>query len=247
MKKVNVMLMVLVVSLGLCGVLRAAILFDDFNDDTGTVTGNTANTGQTWADISGRTSLDTGTQFGQGGTVGAGNAVDNADWKTNQIALGQVVNDGTIVVEADIIKQHRTSPVNEVDIALKSSTQGKVTTLIWSADHLKIGGSWTFGNPDISLNPWPQSNIHATLTLNLNAGGTNSASISWYEIGNPSNSGSANGSATINGTLNYDAVEVWAYTAGTKITGVDNLSVTPEPATIGLLLLGGIFGLIRKR
>ena len=242
-----VMVSIFVITFYLCIPVSAAILFDDFNDDSGVLTGETASTGQTWAEISTRTSLDIGAQFGQSGTAGAGNEVDTADWKANQIALGQVVNNGTIILEADIKKQHRTSPVNEVDIALKSSTQGKTTSLIWAADHLKIGGDWTFGGPDISLSPWPQTDIHATLTLNLNAGGTNSASISWFEIGNPDNSGSTDASATIVGALNYDTVEVWAYTAGTKITGVDNISIViPQPATIGLLMLGMV-GLFRYR
>ncbi len=248
MKKMSVLMMVLVVSFGLCASVRAAILFDDFNNDTGVLTGETANTGQAWATVSGRTSLDVGAQFGQS-SVGAGNEIDNADWKANTIALGQVVNDGTIVLEADLKKQHRTNPLNEVDVALKSSTQNnKTTSLIWSADHLSIGGGWTFGAPDISVSPWPQTDIHATLTLTLNDGGTNSASISWYEIGNPGNNGSANGAATIDGTLNYDTLEILGYTAGTKITGFDNVSVSvvPEPTTIGLLLIG-VAGMLRRR
>ncbi len=242
MRRVSVMMIVLMMSLGLCASVRSAILFDDFNDDSGILTGETANTGQIWSDISGRVSCDVGTQFGQG-SIGAGNEIDNAEWKANQIALGQTVNDGTIVVEVDFKKQHRTSPVNEVNIALKSTTQGKMTTLIWNADWLKVGGSWTFGGGQI--NTGVPSDIHAVLTLHLVAGGSNTASISYYEIGNPSNNGSLDLPGSIVGTLNYDALEIWAYTAGNKLTGFDNVSVTPEPATIGLLLFG-VVGLFRR-
>ena len=236
----------LVFALGLCTSARANILFDDFDDDSGILTGETANTGQTWLAISGRTALDIGTQFGQSGN-GAGNDLSGtADWKANEIALGEIVNDGTIIVSADFRKQHVTSPVNEMNISLKSSTQaGKETALIWSADWLKIGGGWTFGGAEI--NTGVPTDIHVELTLNLVAGGTNSVAISFYEIGNPANAGSVTSAGSIDGTLNYDTLTMWAYTDSGKILGFDNVSIVPEPATLVVLGSGALFALLRRR
>jgi hypothetical protein len=221
----------------------AAILSDNFDDDSGTLTGETATTGQTWADIPTRTSLAVGTQYGQSGN-GVGNDDDAAGWRANEIDLGEIVNDGTIVISVDLRKQHRTSPVNEMNFALVSSSQSKETAVVWSADWLSMGGSWNYGGGQV--NTGVPNSIHVDFTLDLVDGGANTGTVSFYEIGNPSNSGSFS-LGSITGTLNYDKLQIWAYTAGTSVTGFDNLTITPEPATLVVMGAGGLLALLRKR
>ena len=90
---------------------QAELIFsDDFNDDSGVLTSENATTGQIWDDITDRTSLDAGTQFGQS-SVGAGN--ENSEltwlWLVNQISFGQIVDNGTVVLAADLTKDHLSS------------------------------------------------------------------------------------------------------------------------------------------
>jgi len=247
MKRMSVMgILALAAAVSLCGSAGAAILSDDFNDDAGVLTGQSANTGQTWEEIPGRAPLDMGAQFGQG-DVGAGN--DNAGgsgvWGANRVALGQIVNDGTIVISADFRKQHIAGPINEMSLSLKSSTQGgKETALIWAADWLKIGGSWTYGGGQI--NTGVPADIHAQMTMHMIDGGANQVEISFEEIGNPANNGSLMLPGSIEGTLNYDTLEIWATTRNGKIVGFDNLNVVPEPATLALLGVAAV-ALARRR
>jgi hypothetical protein len=239
--------LVFTIVLGLCLPVSAAILSDDFDDDSGVLTGETANTGQTWAAISGRTSLDIGTQFGQSGN-GAGNANSSGTmaWKANTISLGQIVNDETIVISVDFKKQH-TAGGQELSIVLKSSGQNKDTALVFASDWLKIAGGWNYGA--VQTNIGIPTNVHLDWTMNLNAGGTNTGFVDWYDIDNPSTNGTLvlDGSAYTGATLNYDTVQLWAYTKNSKITGFDNISVVPEPATMLLLSSGALFALLRRR
>ena len=205
-----------------------AVLSDGFNDDgAGSLSGQTADTGQMWMNIDGRTPLDTGPQFGQGDN-GAGN--DNAgsgnSWKASRIPLGQTVNDGTVVISVDYKKQHITGPINEMNLALKSSSQGRELALIWAADWLKMGGFWTFGGGQINTGV-PES-IHVELTLHLVDGGENTAEFSFEEIGNPANSGSLVLPGSLTGTLNFDTFELWGATRSGKVVGFDNVSIVAE-------------------
>lgn len=236
------------VVIALTGLFMAAgadILRDDFDNDSSTLIGETALTGQTWAEIPTRTTLDVGTQFGQSG-AGAGN--DNAGgsgWKANQIPLGQVVNDGPLFIDLDYRKDHIAGPINEMNIALKSSTQNKETALTWAADWLRVGGAWTFGGGEI--NTGVPDNLHVQLALNLQDGGANTAMFSFYEIGNPANGGSVELPGSIVGTLNYDTFEVWANTRSGQVVGFDNIRIAvPEPAGLALLLGTGALAMARS-
>jgi len=252
MRNVNLIgVLVLTFAFGLCAPASAGVLFDDFNDDgTGVLTGNTANTGQTWVTVpwSGhpdREPLETGPQYGQGGQ-GAGNANSGGSfaWKASKILLGEVLNDGTIVASADFKKQHIAGG-QEMSLVMKSSTQNKETALIWGSDWLKIGGGWNYGGGQI--NTGVPTDLHVELTLNLVDGGVNTAAISFEEIGNPSNNGSLVLGGSYAGTLNYDTFELWAYTKNGKIVGFDNISVIPEPATMTLTVLGMVAVAMRRR
>ena len=247
MKSMNwIGVLALAIAFGICMPAGAAILMDDFDDDSGALTGETANTGQTWEDIVNRTSLDIGAQFGQSGN-GAGN--DNgggAAWKANKIPLGEIVNDGTIIIAVDFKKQHIAGPINEINLALTSSTQGnKTTALIYAADWLKLGGSWTYGGGQ--LNVGIPVDLHVELILNLVDGGSNTVEFRYEEIGNPANNGSLVAPGSIDGTLNYDTFELWANTRNGRLTGFDNVSIVPEPATLTILGMAGLAMLSARR
>ena len=117
------------VSLGLLGALAVCALVlipaaslpagtlvsDNFDDDSGTLTNETTTTGGlTWLQSSkgetGSNPLSSGSAFGQGGTVGAGDAESGGlTWKGNMLQLGQKLSDtpGTYVLGVDLKKDHQ--------------------------------------------------------------------------------------------------------------------------------------------
>ena len=76
------------------------IFLDDFNDDAGDLTGESANTGQEWAWHTADWSqgpLVVGRRYGQDGSLGAGyrqTAVEPA-WRANQVAIGETIRSGS--------------------------------------------------------------------------------------------------------------------------------------------------------
>lgn len=99
-------------------------------------------------------------------------------------------------------------------------------------------------------------NVDAAWTLNATTGKFD-MTISLYDIGSQGISPkSLVGSWTVNNLTN-DAVKTadalyagvnGRYRSNTGVQAVDNLTSTvPEPATLGLLVLGGVAGLIRRR
>lgn len=241
--------------LGMGTVGHASIVFDDFNDDSGDLTGETTTTGQTWLQSSkgetGSNSLKTGALYGQGGTVGTGDDGEaGLTWKGNMIPLGLQLGNapGVYTLSADLLKDHQGGD-RQINLILRSSTQGggRETVVSYVADRLKTIGNWfaggdqgvVFGNP---------ASIHIDLELTLvPGGGANSATLSWYDISNPTVNFGSEYLGTVTGTLLYDEVHILSYTAGQYELGVDNLSLVPEPATFALLALGTmILGLRRK-
>ena len=210
----------------------ASGFFDNFNDDAGDLTGRMAVSGQTWtnstkAETGGR-SLATGITFGQGGTVGAGDEEAGSPkvWKGNMVALGQQLGNtpGTWTLSADQRKYHAGGGSNhELDLILKSSTQsGNETIVTYRNDRLTTGGNW-FSGADLGVAFGTPASIHVDLVLELAAGGgTNSATLSWFEIGNESNNGSV-ALGTVTGTLLFDEIHLLTFTQNSLEVGFDNL------------------------
>ena len=129
---------------------------------------------------------------------------------------------------------------HEINVILRSSTQGtggRETVINYKNDRLSTGGNW-FNGLNIPTAFGTPGNIHVDLTLNLDPVGTNSGEISWFEIGNESNNGSAPLPAGPSGELMYDEIHLLTFTGSGKTVGYDNLSlrrIIPEPATTGLL------------
>ena len=235
------------------------LVFDNFNDDSGTLTNETTTTGGlTWLQSSkgetGSNPLSSGSAFGQGGTVGAGDAESGGlTWKGNMLQLGQQLDDtpGTWVLGVDLLKDHQAGVNHEINTILRSSTQGggRETVFSYKNDRLTTGGNW-FAGANLGVAFGTPASIHVDLTLNLvpPAQGDNSATLSWFEIGNPSNNGSQD-LGTLNGDLMFDEIHLLTNTGSGKTVGFDNLSLRliPEPATTGLLATAAMAVLFSTR
>ena len=238
---------VLALVLALCagGAIEAAtIVFDDFEDDgTGDLTGETASSGQGWSlsskgEVTG--TLVTGSQYGQSGSNGAGDAESGGSkvWRGNMLSIGRNLGESadTYVLAVDFKKQHSGGSANQLGIILRSTTQGnKETVMQWRSDWLEVIGSWSFGGGQ--LNTGVPGDIHAELTFNLVPDGDNTVSLSWYKIGEPAVNGQMDLPSSIVGTLKYDEIHVLTWTLNSKIVGYDNLSLTdsvtpPDPGTV---------------
>ena len=226
------------------------IVADDFNNGSGNLAGKSLTIGGTWAtsnkgEVAGRT-LSTGTSFGQGGTVGAGDSEPGSrTWRGNMVSLGQKLGDtpGTYVLGVDLKKFHQGGINHEINVLLRSSTQSNRETVInYANDRLRTGGNW-FSGVNIPTAFGTPGNIHVDLTLNLDPVGTNSGEISWFEIGNESNNGSAPLPAGPSGELMYDEIHLLTFSGSDRLVGYDNFSLTlvPEATTIVLLLGIGCF------
>jgi len=231
---------------------QTTIVADNFNDDSGDLNNETVTTGgQTWmlstkGETGGRT-LTTGTQFGQSGTAGSGDADSGgAIWKGNMIQLGQQLGNtpGTYTLSADLLKDHKAGLNQELNLILRSSTQGggRETVVTYTNDRLRTGGNW-FNGLDEGVSFGTPASIHVDMTLNLVPdGGQTSGTLDWFEIGNSSNNGSFTLSNAPAGTLLYDEIHLLTKTGNSRNMGFDNVSLTfiPEPAAATLLALAAL-------
>ena len=129
------------------------------------------------------------------------------------VALGQKLGDtpGTYVLGVDLKKFHQGGINHEINVLLRSSTQNNRETVInYANDRLRTGGNW-FNGVNIPTAFGTPGNIHVDLTLNLDPVGTNSGEISWFEIGNESNNGSAPLPAGPSGELKYDEIPLLTF------------------------------------
>ena len=233
-------LIVLVTFLVLPAPLQGAvILSDDFEGDSGDLTGQSAVTGQTWlasskVETAGR-SLSTGTLFTDDpvGTTGAGDAPAGPDafWRGNEIPIGQIVNDGTLTLSVDLKKQHIGGPNNEFAISLFSSTQNRETAITWAGGSLTTGGNWFEGH-SIDMN-FSTGSVRADLVINLDDGGTNTAALTYTRLDDPQITDTINLGSGIVGTLNYDTLFVTGLTRDTKVIGYDNINLDLQGIVAG--------------
>ena len=248
---------VLVLSVGTA--VRATVLFDDFNDDTGALTGETATTGQSWVDslkngMNGP--LSTGTAYGQGGTVGAGYTAPGSSglFYANQIPIGQTASDGTWTYSVDLYRDVNNGPRISWGLANNGGDQS-------SPGYEEAIFRWDYGNNNLLSYGAPfggyqigtgvaGGSIHVDVTFQLSSTGTSSAELSYYQIGNPSNNGTLS-LGTETGLQAYDTAFLMVYIPNTHVNehvGYDNLSLVPEPSTMGLLCAGGLlWACVRRR
>ena len=248
----------LMIAVACCVQANAAVLSDDFNDDTGGLTGQTATTGQTWvaslkSGMSG--GLSTGTAYGQGGTVGAGDTAAGTSgiFHANQIAIGQTVSDGNWTFSVDLYRDVNNGPRISWGLANNGGNQS-------APGYEEAIFRWDYGNNLIKSYGAPfggyqidtgvaGGSVHVDVDFQLDSSGTSYAQLSYYQIGNPSNNGTVNlGSET--GVQAYDVAFFMVYFPNTHTNedvGYDNLSLVPEPASLGLLCLTGFAATVVRR
>ena len=216
---------------------QQTIILDNFDDDVGELAGETTTSGHPWLvssknEVQNRT-LTTGAAFGQSGTVGAGDAQSGPDafWRGNMVMLGQQLGNtpGTYLLSADLLKDHQAGINHEMNVILRSSTQaagGRETVINYKNDRLSTGGNWFHGlNEGVAFGT--PASIHVDLTLELvPGGGMNSGSLTWFEIGNESNTGTFPLPNPPTGTLLYDELHLLTNTKESKTVGFDNISLS---------------------
>ena len=253
--------------LGCIATVEATTLVsDDFNDDTGTLTGNVANTGQTWNEdyptwVNGP--MDTGTAFGQGGTVGAGyiDANHRGSYLPIPSLTRQTLMDlggGSYTLSFDMNKGWAA----EVGVELLDGGSG--ISVMWWTNKLLLGGAgdiWGIDdiNPGIDHGTGTEYNsgyggqIHVDFTIDVEPSGDSTATMSFYGIYGPDGipfTGEDRPSGFLQGTTSsnfaYDGLTLWAAGNGSVPTGgeftasFDNLSITvvPEPGMFAMLVIG---------
>ena len=260
MKNARLIVAVAMVVPAVCGVhATGAVLSDGFDDDSGSLTGQTADTGQTWVDslktgMNGP--LSTSTAYGQGGTVGAGDTAAGSSgiFHANQVPIGQTVSDGRWRLSLDLYRDVNNGPRISWGLANNGGDQS-------SPGYEEAIFRWDYGNNNLLSYGAPfggyqigtgvaGGSIHVDVTFQLSSTGTSSAELSYYQIGNPSNNGTLS-LGTETGLQAYDTAFLMVYIPNTHVNehvGYDNLSLVPEPSTMGLLCAGGLlWACVRRR
>ena len=165
------------------------LLFEDFNEASGELTGHRAETGQLWESQTAKWnagSLVAAPWFGQRRTVGAGYR-DRAGtrWHGNVIGLGKTLRSGIVVFGVDL---RQGVGVQESCASLVSLDGVEEITLIWTGQRLKCGGNTWSGEMNMGI---AEGNIRAELILQLDANDPerSTASMRYLDIDNPSNHG----------------------------------------------------------
>ena len=223
---------------------RAAdtILSDTFNDDSGDLTGQTADSGQVWAAKSGLGgSLTTGTQYGQGGTVGAGATVSGTSRGNALPVAGTGINrralidagGGTYTIGIDINKK------SAVEVGFSLYDGSDSVGFVWWQNQLSLGGNIDIWNIGAMTTPWSGGQLRAELKIEVDTNGNSTATFSYAMIADPDGN-PASQTDSLTGTASddfaYDSLGPWLDGGnGSDISGgFDNLSVkvgyAPPPA-----------------
>lgn len=233
------------------------ILSDNFNDSTvGNLTGQTADTGQTWAtfNLGGWTmdaALYVADSLGVGGTNGAGYSTSSTMFIGNQISLASALTSGPIRLEMDV--SQTSGAQTGIQYWLSDTTSGMNASLQW-VHRTAYGDSSMIcfeglGQTD-SLHDIPLlfGTLHTTLDINLT---TKTIEYSWYDLDDPTDP-TTKGSVdlgTYTDTFNPNRLHatVCRENNGSSLFtgGYDNimLTVIPEPSTL-VLLATGLLGLL---
>ena len=253
----------------------ANIFFDDFDTNApgagGTVTDHMANTGQTWAGgFFGTPSALLSSDHAQGGLGTATNsaATGGNGGSGNYVYIttpGATLSPDTYYFEADMHRTAGVGAMGETAVALgdlPGTNAGGIVVNWWNTAGctnsgatacLKLEGVGAVGQPSVGYDiPVATGSIHVQYKFNLS---TNTGELSWNEIGS-SQSGSIPSAAFV-GTITADLDGIWTNLnqngGGSSKTGLDNIYlgtvpyVVPEPASLGLLGLGGLMMLIGRR
>jgi len=227
------------------------ILFDDFNDDSGALAGETANTLQVWEAPNATwltSELETGVPYGQGGTVGAGATIADC-CAGNFIPIGQDLTrqnlidagGGTYTFGVDMNKN------TAVEIGLELLNGNDTVSFVWWNNKLNLGGNSDIWEIGALTTPRYGGQLRAELTIEVDAAGDSMATYSYTLITDPEGnpwSGSDSVVGVSSDDFAFDGLQFFLVEGnGMDISGgFDNLSVEqtviPEPGMLTLLGIG---------
>ncbi len=257
-------------------VSATVILADNFDADTdGALTGQLAQTGQTWTVVNplwtwvgGTMSVADQANMGKG----AGNAAAGAPGLGNEIALGAQYTTGLIQVDLDTVNPAATSI--DLQWSLRDMSGGSYG--IGISPHVNGDMSSPWANQKINFEGegagetgamlgWIPGALHQTLLVDLD---NNTATLSWYDKADPTNvarQGTLGAIALDTASFGPDTMQFYAYKygGGGILASYDNLYVQwgatiddigpipyvpiPEPSTLVLLTAGLLCYAWRKR
>ncbi len=234
-----------------------AVFSDTFDGRAGALTGQVADTGQTWGAFTyfgSYPSFDVAPAYGVGGTEGAGTA-DSNSFHGNGVAF-TAVSGGAIRFETDMVTQApppyaaSTTPLKE--FFLRDTVNNTAADIYWQQSNTSIAFEGLgISDPGQATGQSPSSNaqMHVILDINLD---TKTVAYSWSGVdsSNLPFSGSKNlGTYAVNFAPND--LQIWGRGESAVIgSGYDNiaLNIVPEPAGLSLVaLLGSAFCAGRRR
>jgi hypothetical protein len=234
----------------LSATLYLADSFED-NNTAGPLSGQDADTGQTWGGLSipwpdpVPTSMDVGTEFGLNFSIGAGTTEDShiAGGRGNSIGLGTTITGGKIVVSMDFQTQapgFGAATFVAHQFWLRNASSGALASVGWG----EPGGGIQFQGLGLSDSPHstgfqlddPNANsgehltgsMHVTLNIDLD---NKTVSYSWYDNADPldpNNSGTVD-VGTYAGSFTPDTLDIYGYGQSLTIaSGFDNIIVSEQ-------------------
>ncbi len=253
------LLVVCAVSLLVAATAQATVvLSDNFDDSTnGALTGQNADTGQTWGAWGSYASTDVGAAYGR---TGKGIGMSN-DWsdRLNKISLGTTLTGGVaedvVVLSFDAERgstgEWGAATSTRQNVRLTDTVSGNFIKVSWGDADATSG--WLHKieimglGLDTQLDAYRSGWLNFELSVNLTTGQTD---LTWDNLDN------SDGATYDLGTFDTSAyafapneVGVHQRRVAVPTIGMDNLMVStvPEPATMSLLGIGGLLALVRRR
>jgi hypothetical protein len=220
------------------------VLLEDFDDVIDSLEGETANTGQVWADSWSTNDLQGGTNYGQGGTKGAGSypAGSPGPWAVNEIFYSAITT-GPIVASIDTKREYPGSNRMGPTLLRDTVAAAGIAMSWWDSNTLNVEGGLV-PNTTISSPVFSSTDVHFDLTVDLIA---KTASLSWHEVGNTGNNGSQN-LGSYGGAFAPNTASLLVY-GNNSVQGFDNFQIEaiPEPTSIAMVCVSGLLVCIRRR
>ena len=231
------------VVMAICVLASAAsavtVFFDDFNDDSGILEGETSVTGQVWeTNVYLSDDLGVSTTYGQS-SIGAGATGGGGD---NHIHLAAPVNSGTFILSADLMRTNAVNNGDGVDVRFGVYNTIDMVWVTWVNGDLRFDtpAAWSIPNhiwTDVVPTGMSTGNLHFDLTVDMDG---QTGSVSWYDIDDPGD-GTTSGNVDLGSwewtptDLNWDTLILMAASQhGGQSMGFDNVKLE----SISAYLLG---------
>ena len=234
------------------GTASATIFFsDNFDDRTqdALLAGTSPQVGGTWAAPAPHTSADanhpsTGTNIGISG-MGAGFAFGSGN-TTALAPLTQTISTGTLVVSYDVYIE--VGGIWELSGLFDSTVAGSTAHLLHNfyadGDLEMYGPSWALlDNSVTGFGTVVDDARRVRITTTLDVGAQTASTL----LEDLNSAASTTVSYSYTGTFAPDHFLLYSAAGSSALVGIDNVTVIPEPGTLGLLGLGGLMMVVRFR